>query len=142
MNSMNRTITSLPINRSATILTECSLKPALTTVFTLTFNPASLAASIPFRTVSGFAIVSLIVWNVSISTASSETVTLSSPASTNAFTFSSSSKPFVVMAISNSLGSIAMKSKRSFRNNGSPPVRRIFSNPSGTSASTMNANSS
>ena len=102
INSMYRTITSLPMNRSAIIFTECSLYPALITVFTLTANPALRAASMPSSTVSGTSLVSPIAWNVSTSTASRDTVTRFRPASARSCAKRASSMPFVVIAISNS----------------------------------------
>ena len=142
MNSMYLTMTSVPMNLSAIFSTECSLYPALITAFTLTFSPANLAASMPRNTVSGVSLVSPIAWNVSTSNASSETVTLSSPDSASSSANFSRSRPFVVIAKSNSFGSILMKSQTSLRRSGSPPVSLIFCRPKGTKDSTTNASSS
>ena len=142
MNSIYRTTTSVPTNRSATFSTECSLYPALITVFTLTVSPAIRAASMPRSTVSGISSVSPIAWNVSTSSASSETVTRFKPAAAKSSANLSRSIPLVVIAKSSSFGSISMNEHTSLRSNGSPPVNLTFVRPNGMRDSTTVVNSS
>ena len=80
MNSMNRTVNPVCLANIAKFTISSSFHPLIMTVFTFTFNPASLAAYIAFRT-SSSPCTPLIALNLSSLNVSKLTFMLPSPAS-------------------------------------------------------------
>ncbi len=150
MYSMKRKMNGVPLKWRA-IGTICSsLLPPLTTMLTLIGpSPARWAASMPSNTSATAKSTSFMRLKTASSSASSETVTRSSPASLSDCAFFASSAPLVVRVSSGarppgvrSWASMATSFSRFLRSKGSPPVRRSFSTPCATATRAMRVISS
>ena len=145
MNSMNRTILPVPLKRLAISTMSWSFVPRLTTMFIFTgARPAAVATSIASSTLATGKSASFIARKVASLSESSETVMRFKPAALSAAALVFSAEPLVVSV--KSMPGIALNRAIKFsiprRNNGSPPVKRIFITPRLTAMPAMRVISS